>query len=411
METKTKMSFVISIAAVLLAIGAFRFLQRFTPRKLKADIHSRPEPTVKDEVNLIDSSLNEELLETAGKGNMQAVQSLVSKGADVNARDERGETALLRATVMKNTEIVRLLLENENLDSKQKYAAIIWAERCRHTEAARLLTEAGVKMTDASLTDRLFYAAIKGDVPQVRHLLDKGVNVDVKVSIDNSTASIMAAEKGHNEVVTLLLEKGADINTINVFGGTALHGALSGRDPVLAQLLIERGADVTTKHRGTNCTVLMAAAGGGYADVVSSMLEKGVDVNVEDRQGYTALTYAAGEGHTEIVKLLVRAGSRSNVNKSFGRALAVAVGRGHTEIAGLLIEEGASLNEKTKSYGLTTLMVAANKGYTEIVRALIDKGAEVNARALNGLTALRLAENQGHSEIVRLLQDAGAGRD
>jgi ankyrin repeat protein len=64
---------------------------------------------------------------------------------------------------------------------------------------------------------------------------------------------------------------------------------------------------------------------GRYTDVVSSMLEKGFDVNVEDIQGYTALTCAAGQGHTEIVKLLVRAASLSNSNKSFGRALAVAV--------------------------------------------------------------------------------------
>ncbi len=149
----------------------------------------------------------------------------------------------------------------------------------------------------------------------------------------------------------------------------------------------------------------------GYTDLVTKLLNKGVDVDVKDEVGYTALIYAAGNGRTEIVKLLVREGNWTNRSESFGRAMAVAIGRRHLEIAKFLIEKGASLNERTKNHKLTPLMVAASNGYTEVVQALINNGADINAKSALGLTALRLAENQGHVEVVRFLQAAGARND
>jgi ankyrin repeat protein len=312
---------------------------------------------------------------------------------------------------MGHNDIVKLLLENENLNTDQKFAAIVWAERSKNTKALQLLKEAGANIADASVKDQLFYAATIGNVKQVQQLLDKGVKVDVTDPIDNSTALIMAAEKGHKKVVTLLLENGADINAANNFGGTALHGALSGRHADLAQFLIKRGADVNSKHLGSNITVLMTAAVQGYSGVVLTLLEKGADVNAKDMWGYTALVHAAGKGHGEIVKQLVKEGRWTNKEESFGRALAVAVGQGYTEIAKLLIEEGADLNEKTAGFGFTPLMIAANRGDTDIIQALINKGADVNTKSTNGLTAMQLAENQGHNEIAKLLQTAGAKKD
>ena len=408
MKIKTTTSLIISIVTVLSAVGGFIVLRRFTPKNLKADIHSHPETTAKNKANWVDSSLNKELLEAAGKGNIQDVQRLLMEGADINARDEEGTTALLRAAFLGHTEMAKILLKNANLDAEQKLTAMMWAERNGHTETARLLKQAGVKIADASLNEQLLYAAIKGDIREVQILLNIGAKVDTKESTDGSTALMLAAGKGHNRVVTLLLEEGADINAVNDFGGTALLWAIFEGHAEIAELFIKRDADVNAKHARTNITVLMMAVQHGYTEIVSTLLKKGVDVNIKDRNGYTALTYAAGEGHIEIAKLLIEQGRWTDTRESFGRALAVAVAKGHTEIAKLLIKKGANVNEKTKRYGFTTLMTAVNGGYTEIVQALIDKGADVNARATNGLTALDLAKKQ---EIVWLLQKAGARKD
>ena len=90
----------------------------------------------------------------------------------------------------------------------------------------------------------------------------------------------------------------------------------------------------------------------GNTHDVQRLIEKGADVNIKDRNGYTALTYAAGEGHIEMAKLLIEQGRWTDTRESFGRALAVAVAQGHTEIAKLLIEKGANVNEKSKGTDL-----------------------------------------------------------
>ena len=137
MENKTKTSLVISIVMVLSAVGGLTILRRFTPRKVKADIYSHPEITAKNKANWVDSSLNKELLEAAGKGNIQDVQRLLMEGADINARGEEGTTALLRAAFLGHTEMVKILLKNANLDAEQKLTAMMWAERNGHTETVR----------------------------------------------------------------------------------------------------------------------------------------------------------------------------------------------------------------------------------------------------------------------------------
>lgn len=411
MKIITKIPLVTLISAALLMLSAFGIFRHFTPKTSEAHFDNRIKVCATDKAHNFNLLLNEEILEAAGKGNLQKVQQLIQAGVDVNTKGKDHSTALTIATVMGHNDIVKLLLENENLNTEQKFAAIVWAERSKNTKALQLLEEAGANIADSSAEDQLFYAATTGDVKQVQLLLDKDVKVDVTDPIDNSTALIMAAEKGHEKVVMLLLDNGADINAANNFGGTALHGALSDRHTDLAQLLIKRGADVNSKHLGSNITVLMTAAVQGSTGVVLNLLEKGADVNAKDMWGYTALVHAAGGGHGEIVKRLVKEGRWTNKEESFGRALAVAVGQGYTEIAKLLIEEGADLNEKTAGLGFTPLMIAANRGDTEIIQALINKGADVNSKSTNGLTALQLAENQGHNEIAKLLQTAGTKKD
>ena len=120
------------------------------------------------------ASLEEKLIEAAKGNKYKDVKRLLEQGADVNARDKEGTTALLRATIKGHTEIVKLLLKNRNLDARQKLTAMIWAERQGHTEIARLLRQAGMSIDDASLNGQLLYAATEGNFKQVQLLLNKG---------------------------------------------------------------------------------------------------------------------------------------------------------------------------------------------------------------------------------------------
>jgi hypothetical protein len=121
---------------------------------------------------------------------------------------------------------------------------------------------------------------------------------------------------------------------------------------------------------------------------VRNLLDKGTDVNTKNKQGYffeyTALMAAAGNGHTELVKLLIDKGADMNAiwpGWSNGvTALMIAAYNGHTEVVKLLLDKGADVDVKNP-YGMTALIYAAIHGHTEIARLLMNKGADVNAES------------------------------
>jgi len=188
---------------------------------------------------------------------------------------------------------------------------------------------------------------------------------------------------------------------------------------------------------------LVESARRGNIEEVRHLLAAGADVNARD-QGYTALMAASGEGHTEVVKLLLEAKAEPNAKTDTGMdALGAACGQGHAEVVKLLLKAGASVNSGEEAgfalgnhfgnlVGFTPLMAASVGGHAEVVRLLLAAKADPNARlTLNSgqahsgsvsvgavqmaspegrinVTALQLATAKGHKDIVTLLRAAGA---
>jgi len=222
----------------------------------------------------------------------------------------------------------------------------------------------------------LIKATQKGDANSVKLLLEKGEDVNAKVSNNDSTALIIAAQKGDTDIIKLLLNKGADVNAQNKNGDTPLVIATQKGDTENIKLLLEKDANVNAKtYEGK--TVLIMAALNGQTEIVKLLLEKDADVNM-------------------------------TVPANNGTALMVAAWKGHIEIVKLLLEKGADVNAKETMEGLTALTLAALNGHTEVVKLLLEKGADVNVKANNGETALWAAKNKGHKDIVQLLKNAGA---
>jgi ankyrin repeat protein len=94
-----------------------------------------------------------------------------------------------------------------------------------------------------------------------------------------------------------------------------LNQAAMRGDTTQVQQLLDKGADVNTKDSNGE-TALMEAAGNGHPEVVKQLLAKGADVNAKSSYGYTALLYAADKGHTECVGLLLDGGANINVQSS-----------------------------------------------------------------------------------------------
>ena len=253
----------------------------------------------------------------------------------------------------------------------------------------------------------LICAAEGGHEAVVRLLLEKGANVNAKED-NGETALHEAAWGGHEAVVQLLLEKGANVNAKeNNREKTALHPAAMRGHEVVVQLLLEKGADVNAK-KDDGETALHEAAWGGYEAIVRLLLEKWADINIKDKSGYTALHWAAWGGHEATVQQLLEKGADVNTKGDFGAtALHQAAWGGHEAVVRLLLEKGADFNAKGND-GETALHKAARDGYEAVVQQLLEKGPDVNTKDRYNRTALHMAAGGGHKAVVQLLLEKGA---
>jgi hypothetical protein len=172
-----------------------------------------------------------------------------------------------------------------------------------------------------------------------------------RVDGSGTTALQWACERGHLDVVQLLLEKGADVNAQGGECGNALQAAAQGGHLEIVQLLLEKGADVNTQGRHYG-NAFYAAARGGHLKIVQLLLEKGADVNVQGGRYSNALQAAAQGRHLKIVQLLLEKGADVNAQGGeYGNALLAAAGGGHLKIVQLLLKKGADDNAYGGRYG------------------------------------------------------------
>ena len=167
----------------------------------------------------------------------------------------------------------------------------------------------------------LHLAAYFGIQEAAHILLQRWQNVDLSDSYGRTPLSY-AAENGHDAVVRLLLDKGADIESKDYNRGrTPLSWAAeNGHEAVVKLLLGADGIDVNSKN-GNGQTALWWAAGSGHEAVVKLLLgADGIDVNSKDEDGWTALWWVAESGHEAVVKLLLGTdGIDVNSKDEYGR--------------------------------------------------------------------------------------------
>ena len=175
----------------------------------------------------------------------------------------------------------------------------------------------------------LIEAIKRGDIEEVRALLAQGANPNeretqvverkwLRTSVLDlpkewaKTALMQAVMSGKKEIVELLLDSGAEVDTGDVHGSTAL--ACTGNVEI-AKLLIDRGADVNVRAFEP---VLTAAAMEQRIDLMRLFLDNGADINATDSEGFTALMEPAGSGYMDVVETLLAAGIDVNVRNNEG---------------------------------------------------------------------------------------------
>ncbi|RYP71282.1 hypothetical protein DL769_004719 [Monosporascus sp. CRB-8-3] len=155
---------------------------------------------------------------------------------------------------------------------------------------------------DDGVRTLLLWAAKQGHDAIVKLLVEKGTDLETK-NIFNETPLSFAAQEGHEAVVKLLLEKGANIESRSDNDRTPLSLAAEKGHEAAVKLLLEKGANIESKSYN-NQTPLLLAAEKGHEAIVKLLLGKGADLESKDGCGRTPLLWAAQEGHVTVVKLL-----------------------------------------------------------------------------------------------------------
>jgi ankyrin repeat protein len=180
---------------------------------------------------------------------------------------------------------------------------------------AVLLLALAAPVVAQSIDTRLIQAARSGDVGAVRSALGSGVDVNAAEG-DGLTALHAAAERGHAEVVELLLARNADVHAKTRIGSyTPLHLAAMSAHAEIADDLLEAGADANAVTTNSGVTPLhLAAEAIGGAGTVELLLEHGADPNAREASaGQTPLMFAAAENRADAIRVLLEAGADPSV--------------------------------------------------------------------------------------------------
>jgi ankyrin repeat protein len=129
-----------------------------------------------------------------------------------------------------------------------------------------------------------------------------------------SLALLWTARYGHEAVVKLLLEKGAELEAKDNYGQTPLLWAAENGHEAVVKLLLEKNAELEAKDDNYGQTPLSWAAANGHEAVVKLLLEKGAELEAKDSYGRTPLSWAAEKGREVVVELLLEKGAQNHNN-------------------------------------------------------------------------------------------------
>jgi ankyrin repeat protein len=363
--------------------------------------------------------------DAAMRGDVEAVRALVRQGADVNAAQGDGMTALHWAADRGIVEIVQLLVRaGAAVDPRTRnagYTPLHLASRGGHAEVVRALLAAksdpGIP-TESGAATALHLAAVSGSVPAVQALLDAGADANAREAEWGQTPLTFATAMNRLQVMKVLLERGADpavadrVVDLEAFEAVDTE-AKKARDQVLAAFRARHGNPVgwiptpEEEQAAVRAAVAVQRAG---APAPAAAQDQAPSANVEDVGGFAAsvgkwggltpLLYAAREGHAEAAALLLGAGADVTQLSAGDRTspLLMAMINGNFDLGLALLARGADPNLAADN-GATPLFAVINTywapksrypqqhadmlqkaGYLEAMEALLKAGANPNAR-------------------------------
>jgi uncharacterized protein len=376
-------------------------------------------PTVKPNAKE-QARLNEQLIAAAWDNDLRRARSLIARGADVNAKDNTVQSAYLIATSEGYLELLNLTLQHgADVDSKDSFngTGLIRAADRGHADIAGRLVQADVKINHINNLGwtALHEAIILGDgshryVDTVRVLVAAGADPRLQSQRDRTAPLQHATSRGHSEIAQVLSAALEADKPSKRLANRRLLAAAEHGDATAAALAIRAGADLETRdERGR--TALLRAVTEDRLAVARLLVHLGADPDALDEQHDTPWLVTGVTGSVDMLEVLLPAQPDLTIRNRFGgTSLIPASERGHVGYVRRVVRTDIDTNH-VNDLGWTALLEAVilgdgSKRYQQIVTILLDAGANPRIADRQGVTPLQHAERRGQREVARILRNA-----
>jgi ankyrin repeat protein len=354
--------------------------------------------------------------DAAMRGDRAAVRALLQQGADVNAAQGDGMTALHWAARNDDLETAQTLLyAGANVRATTRlgaYTPLLMASQLGHAQIIEALLKVGADARSAAQSGAtaLMLASATGRIDAVKALLDRGADIHAKDPVRQETALMFAVAGNRLDVMKVLIAAGADVKAAtkvtdlkpqtNPEEEEFLRGQRQGRGASGAQGARGASGGARSAQRAEGARpVRRSDSEGGGPDVAGLTRQFRFAELVSTQGGLTPLHFAARHGYSAAAAMLLASGA--NLNALTGERtspLLIAIINGHFDLAKELLDKGAdprlaSDNGVTPLYAVLNVQWAPKAlypqpraqtqqklTYLELMKALLDKGVDVNAR-------------------------------
>ena len=373
------------------------------------------------------------LMRASAKNDIQRVESLINLGANIDfTTADSGESALMVAVKNEQLNVVSFLIKtgaNLNVKNSKGETALFYASG--NPDILELLVTNGADIESRNNQGQtvLFYvlkpSSYKDDFSKHRKGLEYLIANDVSLEVkDNKglTPFLYAVATSDLDLITLILNAGADLNAVNDEGKNALYFVARNKTTrifsaevnsseysnknyayVMTDYLINQGVNID-RQNDYGDTPLMTAVFYENAGAVDALLANNADVNIVKDDSVIGPKCALQKAKTDAFALKIINHPRFDVSlKHNQQPLGNFIDHSMNAAAEALIAKGADVNAPSYN-NLTPLMYAVMMGNDQYVQRLLSLGADKSIISTKGYTALSLAKRRGYHDIINMLE-------